>query len=189
MTNARRQAVGAAIERMRLARGLTRIQLADRCDLHAASLRTVERGENDPLISTVTRIALGLDVSVALFARAYHLGTIDRLDPWLSGPRRIPERPLHPERAAGRLAQFVIRVRRERRLSRQQAAMLIGMHHNQLYRIETAPGDRQLGTLDRLAQAMCPDTPVVCLVALCGVYAGERDPATTPVPGVRRNRT
>ncbi len=60
--------LGANVERLRLASGLTQEELAGACDLHPTEIGRIERGERDLRLSTVMRVARGLDVQpTALF--------------------------------------------------------------------------------------------------------------------------
>jgi transcriptional regulator with XRE-family HTH domain len=51
------------VRRLRLARELTQEELAAACDLHPTEIGRIERGERDLRLSTVVRVARGLDVA------------------------------------------------------------------------------------------------------------------------------
>jgi transcriptional regulator with XRE-family HTH domain len=60
--------LGANVRRLRLASGLTQEELAAACDLHPTEIGRIERGERDLRLSTVVRVARGLEVApTALF--------------------------------------------------------------------------------------------------------------------------
>lgn len=61
-------ALGQAIRRTRLARGLSQEQLADGADLHPTWISHIERGSN-PAWGTVRRIASSLGIGVSELAR------------------------------------------------------------------------------------------------------------------------
>jgi len=63
-----RAQTGAQIRRLREARGLSRAELARRAQLTAGQVGKVEKATSDPALSTLTRIAAGLQVDLsALF--------------------------------------------------------------------------------------------------------------------------
>lgn len=55
--------LGATVRSLRLDRELTQEELAGRCDLHPTEIGRIERGERDLRLSTVVRVARGLDVA------------------------------------------------------------------------------------------------------------------------------
>lgn len=57
--------VGQRIRDLRQRRRLTQRALADACDLSANAVGLIERGETSPSVSTLHRLALALDVSIA----------------------------------------------------------------------------------------------------------------------------
>ena len=57
--------VGQRIRALRQRLGLTQRALADACDLSANAVGLIERGETSPSVSTLHRLALALDVSIA----------------------------------------------------------------------------------------------------------------------------
>jgi transcriptional regulator with XRE-family HTH domain len=57
--------VGQRIRALRQRRGLTQRALADACDLSANAVGLIERGETSPSVSTLHRLALALEVSLA----------------------------------------------------------------------------------------------------------------------------
>jgi transcriptional regulator with XRE-family HTH domain len=54
--------VGRNIKRLRHGQGLTQEALAQRCQIHPVELARAERGERDLRLSTVAKIARGLQV-------------------------------------------------------------------------------------------------------------------------------
>lgn len=60
---------GEHVKRARHARGLTQDQLANRTDMHASNVRRMERGDANPSLSTMTRVAAALEVEVADLVR------------------------------------------------------------------------------------------------------------------------
>jgi len=55
--------VGKNIKRIRTERGLTQEAAAERCKVHPIEFARAERGVRDMRVSTVAKIAKGLDVS------------------------------------------------------------------------------------------------------------------------------
>jgi transcriptional regulator with XRE-family HTH domain len=56
--------LGAHIRAIRRRRGLTQEEMADKCGLHWTYIGGLERGERNPTLTTMERIARGLGVSV-----------------------------------------------------------------------------------------------------------------------------
>jgi transcriptional regulator with XRE-family HTH domain len=56
---------GANLRRLRTAAGLTQMELADRAGINFTAVSRLERGDRDPRLSTVARVARALGVSVA----------------------------------------------------------------------------------------------------------------------------
>jgi transcriptional regulator with XRE-family HTH domain len=63
-------ALAAAVRRMRIERGDTQEDLAHRAGLTVAAFARIERGHANPTWTTVRRIAVALDVSLAGLAEA-----------------------------------------------------------------------------------------------------------------------
>jgi transcriptional regulator with XRE-family HTH domain len=59
------EALGERVQSLRIDRGLTLRELADRSDVSVSMLSSVERGEKAPTVVVLDRIAGGLDVSLA----------------------------------------------------------------------------------------------------------------------------
>lgn len=57
--------LGANIRRIRRAAGLSQIDLSDRCGLHFTEISRLERGVRDARLSTIVKLARGLDVAPA----------------------------------------------------------------------------------------------------------------------------
>jgi transcriptional regulator with XRE-family HTH domain len=60
------EALGDRIQTLRVDRGLTLRELADRSDVSVSMLSSVERGEKAPTVVVLDRIAAGLDVTLVL---------------------------------------------------------------------------------------------------------------------------
>ncbi len=58
------QAVGARIRELRTARGWSQEGYADICEIHRSHMGEIERGEVDVAISTLAKLAKGLDMQV-----------------------------------------------------------------------------------------------------------------------------
>jgi transcriptional regulator with XRE-family HTH domain len=63
-------ALASTVRRMRLARGDTQEDLAHRAGLTVAAFARIERGHANPTWTTVMRIAVALEVSLASLAEA-----------------------------------------------------------------------------------------------------------------------
>jgi len=59
------QIVGARIRELRTARGWSQEGFADICEIHRSHMGEIERGEVDIAISTLARLAKGLDMTVS----------------------------------------------------------------------------------------------------------------------------
>jgi len=59
------EAVGAKIRRLRAGAGLTLGALGDRAGLHPSYIAGIERGERNATLSTLIKLATGLDVELA----------------------------------------------------------------------------------------------------------------------------
>lgn len=70
---AARRAFGAQVRFFRKTRGLTQVALAAACRLDPNYVGGIERGERNPSLDNITRIAESLEVSVAQL-----VATIDR---------------------------------------------------------------------------------------------------------------
>jgi transcriptional regulator with XRE-family HTH domain len=56
---------GATVRRLRLAAGLTQEQLGARCKMDLSAVSRLERGERNPRLDTLVRLAEALDVPPA----------------------------------------------------------------------------------------------------------------------------
>lgn len=64
-----RRRIGANVQRLRRAKGLSQEELSDRADIHQTYLSGVEGGKRNPSALVLARIAHGLEVDVyELFA-------------------------------------------------------------------------------------------------------------------------
>ena len=71
------KAFGIAVKRLRLERGLTQENLAEKAELHVNSVSLIERGLNPPALDTICSLADSLDVKVSdLLARMETCGDI-----------------------------------------------------------------------------------------------------------------
>ena len=59
------KAVGARIRELRMARGWSQESYADICEIHRSHMGEIERGEVDAAISTLAKLAKGLDITVS----------------------------------------------------------------------------------------------------------------------------
>jgi transcriptional regulator with XRE-family HTH domain len=60
---------GENLARIRLGLQLTQMELSNRCGLDMAEISRLENGVRDPRLSTIARLAGGLDVSVEELVR------------------------------------------------------------------------------------------------------------------------
>jgi transcriptional regulator with XRE-family HTH domain len=67
-------ALAATVRRMRVERGETQEDLAHRAGLTVAAFARIERGHANPTWTTVRRIAVALEVSLAALAEAVEHG-------------------------------------------------------------------------------------------------------------------
>jgi transcriptional regulator with XRE-family HTH domain len=56
---------GANLRRLRDAAGLTQLDLALQCDMDMAEISRYELGQRDPRLSTIVRLAAGLELEAA----------------------------------------------------------------------------------------------------------------------------
>lgn len=57
-------AIGAAIRRARLERGVSQEELAHRCSIDRSYLSSIERGGQNPGVITIVRVAYSLEMTV-----------------------------------------------------------------------------------------------------------------------------
>lgn len=60
---------GAAVRRLRTARGLSQEEFADRAGVHRTFVGGIERGERNPTLTTVQRLADALQVTASDLVR------------------------------------------------------------------------------------------------------------------------
>ncbi len=60
-----RAKIGFAVRRRREALGLTQEDLADRSGLHRTYIGSIERGERNPAVENVSKVAVALGMTVA----------------------------------------------------------------------------------------------------------------------------
>ena len=58
-----RRRLGARVQRLRQAQGLSQEELADRADLHRTYVSGVERGVRNPTVTVLEKLAQGLQTS------------------------------------------------------------------------------------------------------------------------------
>lgn len=61
--------VALQVIELRARRGLTQIELAERCGIDQADISRIERGATSPTVRTLQRLAAALDAEVRLVAR------------------------------------------------------------------------------------------------------------------------
>jgi len=59
------RALGARIRELRMAHGWSQETYADICEIHRSHMGEIERGEVDATISTLAKLAKGLDITVS----------------------------------------------------------------------------------------------------------------------------
>lgn len=59
-----RRKLGARVQRLRQAQGLSQEELADRADLHRTYVSGVERGVRNPTVTVLEKLAQGLQTSL-----------------------------------------------------------------------------------------------------------------------------
>jgi transcriptional regulator with XRE-family HTH domain len=57
--------LGANLRRIRRAAGLSQVALSDRCGLHFTEISRLERGVRDPQLTTIVKLARGLEIAPA----------------------------------------------------------------------------------------------------------------------------
>jgi transcriptional regulator with XRE-family HTH domain len=68
-----KEQLGVNLRRLREAAGLTQMELSNRSGLDMAEISRLERGKKDPRLSTIVRLALGLDVDPGDLVRGIQL--------------------------------------------------------------------------------------------------------------------
>lgn len=190
------RAMGATIRALRGHAHISQIALGDRVSLHQNYIGAIERGEiQSPGLTTLDRIARGLDVSIAVIAASYAAASEDALHVDATGGRPSGGGETYDAVALG----YAIRVvRRRLNLTQDQLGAAIGMHRSQLGAIENGekpnPG---IATIARIASGLTaqlgPDEPSL-LPLLAQTFTGEKtvadvramvDPKPSGSPGVR----
>lgn len=64
-----KEQLGVNLKRLRLAAGLTQMELSNRSGLDMAEISRLERGVKDPRLSTIVRLATGLEVDAGDLVR------------------------------------------------------------------------------------------------------------------------
>lgn len=86
-------AVGTRIKALRARQGLTQTRLAELSELHPSNLGRLERGESNPNLATLARIATALETTVSELTRGIAARPSGRRLPE-PGPR-LPREPRH----------------------------------------------------------------------------------------------
>lgn len=60
-----RETTGDKIRKIRLEKGLTQKQLAEKCNMYESQIRKYETGKANPKLETMTRVATALEVDVS----------------------------------------------------------------------------------------------------------------------------
>ena len=63
------KAIGNRIREWRMERHWSQEEFADRCEIHRSHMGEIERGEVDPAISTLVKVAKGFSMTAAEFLR------------------------------------------------------------------------------------------------------------------------
>jgi transcriptional regulator with XRE-family HTH domain len=124
---------GAEIRRARLARGLSREELAERCGLHPNTIGIAERGDRDVSCFAQTRMLLALG---CVQLRLEREGIIPSLAEDPDAPFCVFLRTLSPPLVASRIGDAIRARRRILDLSLEEAAGRAGIHRNTLWNIE-----------------------------------------------------
>ncbi|HEV7242361.1 MAG TPA: helix-turn-helix transcriptional regulator [Thermoanaerobaculia bacterium] len=69
MKNNQCVAFGTAVRRLRTRLGISQEEFADRVEIHRTYIGGIERGERNPTLTMITRIAVALNVSAAHLLR------------------------------------------------------------------------------------------------------------------------
>ena len=56
--------LGERIAKIRKEKGITQVELGDRCDIEKPNMRRIEAGGTNPTILTLKKISLGLDIDL-----------------------------------------------------------------------------------------------------------------------------
>jgi transcriptional regulator with XRE-family HTH domain len=124
---------GAEIRRARLARGLSRDELAERCGLHPNTIGIAERGDRDVSCFAQTRMLLTLG---CVQLRLEREGIIPSLSEDPDSPFCVFLRSLPPPLVASRIGDAIRARRGILDLSLEEAAGRAGIHRNTLWNIE-----------------------------------------------------
>jgi len=147
-------ALGAAIRRARKERGISQEELASRSAVDRSYMSSIERGQQNPGIVSVLRIARAMQMSAAeLIVREQ--------------PPRPPVASAAPlPSARERLAQRVRAYRLERDWSQAEMARHTGLHRSYIGAIEQARANASIDNIERIAIALGVDIADLLGVAL-----------------------
>lgn len=145
------ESCGAEMRRARLARSLSREELAERCGLHPNTIGFAERGDRDVNCSVQTRILLNLG-TVQL--RLEPEGIIPSLSADLEAPFCVFLRTLPPPVVASRIGAAIRDRRRALDLNLEEVARMADVHRNTLWNIERGFVSPSSLTLYRLYLAL-----------------------------------
>jgi len=138
-------ALGAAIRRARKERGISQEELASRSAVDRSYMSSIERGQQNPGIVSVLRIARAMQMNAAeLIAREH-----------VPRPPEAPRPPLPSARE--RLAQHVRDYRHARDWSQAEMARHTGLHRTYIGAIEQARANASIDNIERIAVALGVD--------------------------------
>jgi len=144
-------ALGAAIRRARKERGISQEELASRSAVDRSYMSSIERGQQNPGIVSVLRIARAMQMNAAeLIAREH--------PPHQPHPLHPPESARRPPPSAReRLAQHVRDYRHARDWSQAEMAGHTGLHRTYIGAIEQARANASIDNIERIALALGVD--------------------------------
>jgi len=70
---------GLHVKQLRTEKGITGAELARRCDMDKPNMARIERGETNPTLVTLMRIALALNISLEVLFKGFDLEAITTL--------------------------------------------------------------------------------------------------------------
>jgi transcriptional regulator with XRE-family HTH domain len=164
--------MGVTIRYLRKRAGLTQVEFRTRSGMHQNYVGSLERGVvPNPGLATVGRVAVGLDVSIAVLAASF----VDAA-PLSPAPSTRPAARGAASDGPRELAAAIRLPRRGRGLSQAEVAEAAGLHRSYLGGVEV--GERAgpgLHTVARILSGICsPGTELSAVfVDLARVFAGE----------------
>ena len=119
--------IGKKIKELRVAKGLTQEELADRSELSKGFISQVERNLTSPSIATLTDILQCLGFTIGEF---------------------------FSEEPEEQIVRAIIEGREENHLTQEQLADVTGIHQTNISKLESGTANPSLRTLKRLAAGM-----------------------------------